>query len=89
MYEFPAAKPDYDFSLIVPAGQNFTAASLMHRYAKENGATHTYSKNGRSILNIHGIFYAFDHWTINQNGDGTETVTVYLFDCSHLIEHLM
>ena len=75
---------DYQFTLTVPAGANFTAASLMHRYAAEHKADYS-SYHGRAVLTIAGIPYGYDHWELTNCGP-VDQVTVYLFNCASLIK---
>ena len=73
------------FTIRVPHGTNFTAASLMHRYAAENHLQHGYYK-GRSVITAkNGEQYGFDHWEIISSG-AEDLVTVYLFICAHLMK---
>lgn len=64
---------------------NYTPASLMHQFAKESGIAEYSNHMGRAVLTICGKRYGFDHWEITDNGDGTETVKVYIFGVDHLI----
>jgi hypothetical protein len=57
----------------------------MYRYAKESGIAQYNNHLGRAILTIGGNSYGFDHWEIDDNNDGTETVNVYIFCVDHLM----
>lgn len=65
------------FKTVQPQNRNFTAATLMYEYAKENNIKQWY-EYGNSILCICGQKYKYHHWEISDNGDETETVTVFL-----------
>ena len=66
--------------MTLPSGKNYTPSDLMNRYAKENaGVKFYYDHYFRAILEIAGICYCFDCWNIADNGDGTETATMYLY----------
>lgn len=73
------------FDFTMKRGSNYTPASLMHRFANESGIAQYSNHLGRAVLTICGKRYGFDHWNIADNGDGTETVTVYIFGVDHLI----
>lgn len=59
--------------------ENFTATSLMWRYAKENNLQFCYT-DYRNYLFIDGEYYSYDHWEITPCEDAPEydTVTLYL-----------
>ena len=58
---------------------NFTASSLMRRYAKENNS-YCINKNFITYLEINGELWSYDHWKITPCNDNPEydTVTLYL-----------
>lgn len=65
--------------LKVKHSENFTATSLMWRYAKENNAT-CINKRFKTFIVLQGVFYSYDHWQITPCEDTPEydIVTVYL-----------
>ena len=73
-----------NFTVEVPAGENFTAAGLMHKYAMENNLGYA-CYHGRAVVTIFGVNYGFDHWKI-ENAGNVYQVTVYLFNCDHLMK---
>lgn len=58
-------------------GENFTPASLIYRYAKENNLKTFYSYGSIYIV-IRGMVYGYYCYAIEGNDDSTETVTVFL-----------
>ncbi len=50
----------------------------MNEYAKAARIPSVASWHGGLGLEVNGSFFHYDHWRIDKNGDGTETVTVYL-----------
>lgn len=75
------------FTLTVPETLNYTPADLMRRFAGNdfgNGranryiATHDYYFNTVLYDQKTAKAYQYDHWKIQKNGDGTETVTVFM-----------
>ena len=72
--------------IINKTGSNYTPAGLMYKYAKEH-RTEQFYYHGRSVIVLDGVEYGFDHWDIHDNGNGTETTTISLFPCGHLIRH--
>ena len=69
----------YEFVITVPVSWNWCPSDLMYQYAKTNAEI--YFERDRffnSTLVIEGIRFYFDHYTIKDNGDGTESVTVTL-----------
>ena len=63
----------------VKHNENFTAASLMWRYAKENNI-HCINSYYKTYISLKGEFYSYDHWEITPCEDNPEydTVTLYL-----------
>ena len=68
-----------NIKLKVKHNENFTATSLMWRYAKENNTECINSYFNTYIL-LQGEFYGYDHWEITPCEDTPEydTVTLYL-----------
>ena len=66
------------FNLRKPVTANYTPAGLMNEYAKAARIPSVASWHGGLGLEVNGSFFHYDHWRIDKNGDGTETVTVYL-----------
>ena len=69
----------YTFVIKKPAGSNYTPADLMQQYARESGLAKYSSRMGRALLTIRRAEYGFDHWEIQKEEGGSETVTVTLF----------
>jgi hypothetical protein len=68
-----------NFTLTVPKAWNFTASQLMRKYALNTpGVSMARDQYFNRYIETNGKLYAFDHWSIQDNEDGTETVTVYL-----------
>lgn len=65
------------FNLRKPRAANYTPASLMHEYAKAGRVPYVHDWTGTGVI-INGRVYYYDHWSIEDNNDGTETVTVYM-----------
>ena len=65
-----------NFETTIRKGKNFTAASLIDKYAMEKGIEKVCYLG--TMLLIDGHFYGYDHYQIIDNGNGTETVIVYL-----------
>ena len=63
----------------VKHNENFTASSLMRRYAKENN-THCINSHFNTYILLQGEFYSYDHWEITpcENIPEYDTVTLYL-----------
>lgn len=66
-----------EFTNRIKAGANFRPSTLMWQYAKANNYK-TFDCYGEMRLIINGMTYGYDHYVIENNGDGTETVTVSL-----------
>lgn len=65
---------DFKFTVATHSSENFTAASLMKRYADSTaGASFERGDFGEAILVVDGARYKYDHWKI----DGAY-VTVFL-----------
>ena len=64
--------------LTKPIGSNYTPAGLIIEWAKANKRRTSNSPYGGIRLHLGGIAFRYDHWSIADNGDGTETVTVFL-----------
>lgn len=67
-----------NFTVTKPRATNYTPASLIYEWAKTNGRSAGTGPYGGTFLILGGIAFKYDHWKITDNGDGTETVTVYL-----------
>lgn len=65
------------FSLRIKKGQDFTPASLMLKYAKAGDIRTEYRYDQLKLI-INGVRYGYDHYKVDDNLDGSETVTVYL-----------
>lgn len=63
--------------ITVQRGENFTAASLMKRYANQTGAEFRRSFWGAAELVIDGIAYQYHHWSVTAE-NGAETITLFL-----------
>lgn len=63
--------------LTKPRPANYTAASLIIEWAREHAACTPRNAYGELFILLDKP-YKYDHWSIADNGDGTETVTVYL-----------
>lgn len=62
----------------IDRGENFTASSLMHRYAQQTaGAQFARGHFGEARLLIADRVYQYHHWMITAEG-GHEIVTLYL-----------
>lgn len=57
---------------------NYTPSDLMHKWAKENGGYIYHTPLGSARLVYHGAIWKYDHWKIDKNKDGTETVQLHL-----------
>lgn len=66
-----------NFSIIQEARKNFRPSSLIYQFAKA-GRLETFDRYGSLYLVFNGMVYGYDHYTIEDNKNGTETVTVYL-----------
>jgi len=66
-----------NFSIRQEAKKNFRPASLIYQYAKA-GQLETFDAYGSICLVLNGMVYGYSHYTIEDNNDGTETVTVYM-----------
>lgn len=68
-----------EIKINVKHNENFTAASLMWRYAKENETT-CINKHFKTCILLQGEFYSYDHWEITpcEEAPGYDTVTLYL-----------
>lgn len=67
-----------EIKIIVDPSENFTASTLMCRYAKQTpGAKQHYNHFGVSILTIYGIDYRYHHWSIAAE-NSVSVVTLYL-----------
>lgn len=67
----------YSFTLTKPRTANYTPAGLIHEYARAALIPFLSTWQGSGLI-INGRFWFYDHWSIINNRDGTETVTVYL-----------
>ena len=63
----------------VKHNENFTASSLMGRYAKENNLQ-CVNEYFTTYIKINGELWSYDHWQITPCEDAPEydTVTLYL-----------
>lgn len=57
---------------------NFTPSTKIIQYAKKNGLTCYRSMFGTLFLEVDGRSYNYHHYQITSNGDGTETVEIFL-----------
>ena len=64
------------FETTIDKGKNFTAANLIDKFARENEIEKV-NYFGTQLL-IDGHYYGYDHYQVIDNGNGTETVIVYL-----------
>ena len=64
-------------TVTVQHGENFTAASLMKRYANQTGAEFRRGFWGAAELVIDGITYHYHHWSVTTE-NGAETITLFL-----------
>ena len=58
--------------------KNFTPAQKIFQYAKENGLNCYNTQFGTQILEMNGNDYTYHHYTITNNGNGTETIEIFL-----------
>ena len=66
-----------EIKVSVRHGENFTAASLMKRYADQTGTEFRRSLWGAAELIIEGEKYQYDHWSVTSE-NGADVVTLYL-----------
>ena len=66
------------FKFIQEENKNFTPASKMIQYANKNNISYYRTMFGTLLLSINGIDYEYNHYQITNNGDGTETVEIFL-----------
>ena len=68
-----------EIKINVKHNENFTASSLMWRYAKENKII-CINKDFKRCLIMNGELWSYDHWEITSCEDNPEydTVTLYL-----------
>lgn len=69
----------YTFAIKKAAGSNYSPADLMRQHAREREGYSSSDRYGRAVLTICGTEYGFDHWEIQREKDGSETITVTLF----------
>ena len=67
--------------ITVQRGENFTAASLMKRYADQTGAEFRRRFWGAAELVIDDNAYHYHHWSVTAE-NGTETITLFLEEVS-------
>jgi hypothetical protein len=71
-----------EIKLTVSPSENFTASSLMHRYANQNTGSKFYRSNfGEALLTIEGTAYRYHHWSITA-ANAADVVTLYLMPCT-------
>jgi hypothetical protein len=68
-----------NIKITVRHGENFTAASLMKRYADQTRAEFRRSLFGAAELIIDGEKYQYDHWSVTSE-NGADVVTLYLIN---------
>ena len=67
-----------EIKIEVDPRENFTAASLMKRYADQTpGVEFGRSCWGQSMLTIEGMAYIYHHWSVTGD-NGAAVVTLYL-----------
>ena len=68
-----------EIKIKVKHDENFTAASLMWRYAKEHNLS-CINKYFKTYLVMNNEYWSYDHWEITPCEDAPEydTVTLYL-----------
>lgn len=66
------------FKFIEDIRTNFTPSTKIIQYAKANALKCFRTHFGSLILEYEGRDYSFDHYTITDNGNGTETVEIFL-----------
>lgn len=66
------------FKFIEKITANFTPSTKIFQYAKENNLKAFRNMSGITVLTFSGNDYSYDHYTITDNGDGTETVEIFL-----------
>lgn len=57
---------------------NFTPSTKIIQYAKKNNLNCYRSYFGSLFLEVGGKTYSYHHYQITDNGDGTETVEIFL-----------
>lgn len=68
-----------ELKVVVGSGENFTANSLMIRYAALHaGVEFEHLPYFETGLRIGNELYKYDHWKIETGDDGTETVTLFM-----------
>lgn len=65
----------FDFNVRIKAGKNFRPSWLICEYAKTRSLK-TLDCYGSTCLVMNGMVYGYDHYIIQKNNDGTETVIV-------------
>ena len=66
-------------NLIRPRNANYTPASLLLTYARNNPeAGYKYDEFGKVHLRIRDEFFVYDHWEITHIDDNLDQVTVFL-----------
>lgn len=69
----------YEFITTVPVVWNWCPSDLMYQHAKATpGVYFERNRYFTATLIVEGVRFYFDHYTIKNNGNGTETVTVTL-----------
>lgn len=66
------------FKFIQAENKNFTPANKIIEYAKKNGLNWSRAALGTLFLEVSGNDYTYNHYEIHSNGDGTETVEIFL-----------
>lgn len=67
-----------NFSFIQEENKNFTPARKIEQYAKDNGLKCAITHFFTQYIVVNGLSYTYDHYKITPNGDGSETVTIFL-----------
>lgn len=68
-----------EIKINIKHNENFTASSLMGRYAKANNLI-CVNEHFKTYIKINGELWSYDHWQITPCEDAPEydTVTLYL-----------
>jgi hypothetical protein len=66
------------FKFIEKITANFTPSTKIFQYAKKNGFNCYRTQYGTQVLETPEGTYTYDHYTLTDNGDGTETVEIFL-----------
>ena len=67
----------FHFKTIQEKNRNYSPATLINGYAKKHYWKTFYNMDSLRV-SIAGIIYRYDHWKIDDIGNGKEQVTIYL-----------